>query len=653
MISHINDVIKKFLLIIILLNSCPIFAENNSDIKDLLTQQQLEFQNTENTENEESSEKNFIKATSITSIREPVLKNIRNTESTKTNEEKKINSNPISLTSKNSSNKAHFEGDDVNYDPESGSFIIQGSAQLNISDQGINLSADRIEYLPKESKLKALGNVLVNGKGQLTFSKNLEINLNNNDTYLDGVRTETPLASIIGKEGFIRTNKTSRYAQYKDGNFKSSIPVRLGGSPLGNFQSYRLIQNYEDMQNNVLGENQSYSIKANNITYHPDRIQNNLIIRGASLKFKDIPFKLPIPFYIMTAGDSSQQMFGLTMGNNPRTGAGDFNLGPKLSFVLGNPKNKRALAISPFVQTGSSLGYGGMMQYTDTRNNAMLGYGTSKKRGLAEIKTALTPHNNLVYGWNSYIEGGITKQYAQLNDKRTIKIPFIGGLLVNNGINSFADFSFINDSQNLRNAENNRLSKLQKDSLGENNFSDKLGFRLQESFSFSTKPIFEIGTAKYNAALRLDSLSSARLYTTGDYNLFTSFAPMVRVHGNKFTDFELGYQQLLPMGQSPFGFDQVIQGQQSFIGNGDFNLSKWFSIGGGGIYSISRSDWVSQQIRITAGPEDFKLSVGFDPVRKQFNFSFNLMFNDKIDYRKFSYKEDLTRKKKHRFSSFL
>ena len=644
--------LTPFLLVAILFGSFPLKADEAPELGDLISLQQDEFEKVDNkqlkkrAQNRANSQKNSEKD----------LQTEENLGQKRINKETgRLDLSPIALTNQASKNKAHFEGDDVNYDPDSGSFTIQGSAQLNILDQRVSLSADRIEYLPKESKLKAIGNVLINGKDQLTFSKSLEINLNNNDTYLNGVKTQTPMAAIIGKEGIVKSNKNYRSADYSQGNFKMASPIQIRGGMLGNFESYRMTQNYNDAPIEALAQNsQSFSIKANKLTYHPDRIQNNLIIQGASLKFKNAPIKIPIPYYVMTAGESGQQMFGLTLGNNPRTGAGDFNVGPKLSFVLGDPKKKRAIHVSPFVQTGSSLGFGGMLKYSDLKNTALLGYGSAKGRGLAEVTSRLTKHNNFVYGWNSYSAGGITKQFAQVNDNRIIKIPIIGNFLQNNSISSMADASFINDSQELRNRENNLFSRLQNDSLGgSNRQKDVLGFRFQESVAFSTKPIIDIGTEKYNAALRLDSVSSARFYTTGDINLFTSLGPMIRVHGHKFTDFEFGYQQLLPVGKSPFGFDQVIQGQQSFVMNGDFNLSKWLSIGGGGIYSVTRNNWVSQQIRLTAGPEDFKLSLGFDPVRKQINFSFNLLFNDKVDYKKFAYREDLTRKKKRRFSSFL
>lgn len=572
-------------------------------------------------------------------------------------EEENLNSNdsstsadndlsPVSLK-KAKENEAYFEGDSIDYDPETGSFLIEGAAILYLNKQGIKLAADQIEYLPKEDRLKAIGNVMITGKEQVTFAKDLDLDLKNNDALLGDVKSQIALASIEAREASLKSTPSMRTGDYTDGAFDLAEPIRLGATPAGAV-SFRLSKTLVESRDEILENGQSFTLQARKLVYYPDRIQNNLYVYGGKLKFKKVPLTLPLPFGVFTAGESSQQMFSAILGNNPRTGAGDFNIGPKISLVLGDPKKERAISVAPFFQLGSSAGAGGMVQYTDPRNSALLAYGSAKDRGLAEVTSRLTENNNFVYGWNSYLGGGITRQFAQLNDRRNIKIPFLTSFFEGERISVWSDASFARDSQELRNEENNLFSRLQRDSLGSNvPFTrDKSGFRFQESIFFSTKPVIEIGTEKHNIALRGRATATARAYSTGNTNSFASVGPNIRIHASHFADLEVGYDQLINQGRSPFGFDQVIQGQESAYANGDFNFTKWLTIGGFGVYSFTRQNWVAQQARLVVGPEDFKLLFSYDPVRRQFNFGFTVFFDDKVGFRQFSYRKNTSGKKR-------
>lgn len=555
--------------------------------------------------------------------------------------------NPISLTNnENKQDQAQFEGDQVDFNQATNIVTITGNAILYLLKDDIKLAADKIEYYSDKELLKAYGNVLLTGKDQVTFSKYMEIKVNNNEAFFEEVKSQLASASIEAKTGTITSTKTINSANYQNGEFDLPAPIRLVANP-ATVETFRFNKALQADSKTSLINGPSFSISTNRVNYYPDRIQNNLFLSGTKLKFKKFPLTLPFPYGVFTAGESTQQMFGMVLGNTPRTGAGDFNIGPKLSFVLGDPAKTRAFSLAPFVQTGSRSGYGGMVQYTDPRNNALLAYGSAKARGLAEVSSRLTAHNNFIYGWNSYMGGGITKQLIQLNDQRSVKIPYIGTALEGNSIYSLVDLSYITDSQNLRDEENNLISRLQRDSLGGNsNTKDKSGLRFQQTLALRTKPLIEVGSEKYNIGLAVVASSTARAYTTGDFNAFVNGGPRLRTHLNRFADIELGYDFLAPTGASPFGFDQVIQGQQSVSANADFNFSSWFSLGGSSVYSLTLKEQVAQQVRVTIGPEDFKILLGYDPVFKRFNFGFTLLFDDKIKFNQFTYRERKVGKKR-------
>ncbi|MDX1920480.1 MAG: hypothetical protein SFU25_07060 [Candidatus Caenarcaniphilales bacterium] len=617
----------------------------------------------QNNHQEETSEIKEVENTEEERIleKEPEEKPSTQIEKTKREEEssKQVGKTQITSSDKelgpvsfdensDSDDRATYEGDKIDYDPNTEVFIIDGNANIYLKKQNTKISADRIEYFQQESKLKAYGNVLVTSKDQVTYAKYMEIELENDKVFLEDLQTHQASSSIVAESSTLRSTKSAQLGDYKNGYFQLATPIRFGQAQTGLYglRSTRFDETLTSNPEVVLADGQSFTLSANKVEYYDDRIQNNLRVFGGKLKFKKFPLTLPAPFLLLTAGDSDVQMFGLIAGNTPRTGAGDFNLGPKLSFVLGDPEKKRSISAAPFYQFSEDGGFGGMLEYNSPRNHALIGYGSSKERGIAEITSRLTKHNTFNYGWNSYLGGGITKQFAQLNDRRSFKIPFLTSFVEGERIALNTDLAYISDSNKLRIQENNTLSDLQRDALDASDNEEKDGFRLQQTLAFATKPIVELGTQNYNAGVRILSSTTARVYTTGDFNAFSSFGPNLKLHLHKFADVEAGYNQLITTGESPFGFDQVIQGENSVYINADWNLAKWLTVGGYMVYSISRGRAVAQQARIIFGPEDFKLQLSYDPIFSSVNLGFSMLFNDKVNFRRFHYQDSKSARKR-------
>ncbi|MDX1917791.1 MAG: hypothetical protein SFT81_01425 [Candidatus Caenarcaniphilales bacterium] len=542
------------------------------------------------------------------------------------------------FTEEEKKRQAKFQGDQVVYDPDSEGFTLIGNASIVIPEQNLELVADQIEYKPKESKLIANGHVLVSGKDQATISEELEIMLDGNSALLDDLRTQVTGATLTAESGKLTSSKTRRNAEYTRGSFDFDQFIAIGEPRIGNVFSLKLAENLANGPSRVIANGQSFTLSARTINYYPDRVQNNIVVRGGRLSFKKFPITIPV--YPITAGDSTEQMFTFVAGNTPRTGAGDFNLGPKFNLVVGDPKDGRAISATPFFQTGRSTGAGGALEYNDPRLHALIGYGSARNRGISEVQARLTKYNNLFYGWNSYLGGGITRQFLQLNDRRQFHVPFLSNFMEGDVITLLSDVSYFTDSQALRNSEANLFSRLQSTNAAVNK-GDRSAVRFQQTLAFSTKPIIEFGTPDYNIGIKGNSSSTVRYYSTGDLNAFTIIGPSVKAHGSHFFDVEAGYNQLIQENVSPFGFDQLIQGKSSAFVNGDLNLTNWLSIGGFAVYSFSRERFTAQQARIIIGPDDFKIALGWDPVRRQVNLGFNLLFGDKVDYKKLHYKEKI------------
>lgn len=554
---------------------------------------------------------------------------------------------PVSL---DSDSVVDYTADSMEYNNLTGELVLLGNARLWVPSEGITITADRITYLEQDKTLVAVGHVLIKNQDQLSFAEHFTLDIPHQQAELKQVETLSPRAFLVGE--YAKINDTERYTSiyYRNGTLDFGKPVRVSeqSSRIGSAGSFRLNELIQaDPEKLAYSVEPSFQLQAREVRYYPDRVQNNIFLSRPVLRFKKIPLEIPFPSWFVTAGRSNEQMLTPIIGNSPETGSGDFNLGPKFSFVLGDPEDERTLHFGPFMQLISNTGAGAMVGYTDKRADVLLAYGSSKNRGLAEVTYKISPHNNFVYGWNSYLGGGITKQFFQTNDFRSFRTPLIGDFLEGGQIMVQNDVSVVQDSDTLRNQENNRISTLQNNSLNDGFSADKWGGRYQNTVSFTTKPILEFGRNDYSIGFRFSGSSIFRYYVVQNstkINYLGVLIPNVRIHLNKYSDLEMGYVAQAVSGSSPFGFDQIIAGASSAYFNAELNLTSWLSLSNYSSYSFSNSSFIAQQLGLVLGPDDFKFMVSYDPIYRRFNIGFNILFVDPVRYYHLNYTQKKLRR---------
>lgn len=532
--------------------------------------------------------------------------------------------------------KIFFEADEIT--SEGDIVTLRKNASLYLPHYKLELEANTINLNKKTKILTATGHVLIKVQDNLIHNNYFELDLENKTSNIEEVETFSKQAKITARKAEFKDTDKYLLAVYRQGQIQTEEPIRISTGSISRNTvtgSFRFLKN-QNQQDAGGVSNRSYILSARELKYTPDRVQNNIFLSRPRIEFKKFPIPLILPSWFLTAGESSEQMLTPLIGNTPKTGAGDFNIGPQVNLVLGDPKKEHTLRFAPFFQMGDELGYGGMVQYDTKRLDALLAYGSSKDRGLAETSYKLNKNTNLQYGWNSYIGGGITEHFASINNIQKLEIPFIRELFENEKVYLFNSLSAIRDSEQLRNEENNRISDLQTEALTDNDL-EQWGGRYETRLSARTKPLIEFGNTDNNIGFNVLLSSRFRAYTTGDLLGTFSFTPNIRLHLNKILDLEAGYNSQLITGESPFGFDQVVEGQSSIYNNFDLNIFSWLSIGGHSTYSFTRDEFVSQEARVIIGPEDFKLLVGYDPVFQRVNVGINILLPNLIKYGKLSY----------------
>ncbi len=124
---------------------------------------------------------------------------------------------------------------------------------------------------------------------------------------------------------------------------------------------------------------------------------------------------------------------------------------------------------------------------------------------------------------------------------------------------------------------------------------------------------------------------SLRFYGTGDFLSVVRYGPALQARIENIA-FELGYLFANIGGQSPFLFDQFIDGSQSVVFDGDYKINRWLSVGTFLNYNINKDKFSRNQVRTEFGPKDFKLRMSYDTILNQIGFGFNVLFGEPVKF---------------------
>ncbi|HNB25023.1 MAG TPA: hypothetical protein PKZ32_21555, partial [Candidatus Melainabacteria bacterium] len=96
--------------------------------------------------------------------------------------------------------------------------------------------------------------------------------------------------------------------------------------------------------------------------------------------------------------------------------------------------------------------------------------------------------------------------------------------------------------------------------------------------------------------------------------------------------FRIGYTQSAVRGESPFVFDQFIQGTRSAYVAGGFKVSKYLTLGGSVGYNFIDKLAYSKSMTAAIGPQDFKLLLSRDFLTGNQRMGFDLIYGQQIPF---------------------
>ncbi|PZM81365.1 MAG: hypothetical protein DKT66_19315 [Candidatus Melainabacteria bacterium] len=521
--------------------------------------------------------------------------------------------------------------DDTEYDQQKNTFLGTGNAVAIIAGQNSKLEADMIMYDQNTELMDARGNVRIYRDGQVTTGSAFKFKVNSDEYLITNPDTEVQGTSIVARKAY----GTDEGLNFRNGTMKMPKPItvssNIGYAPL-NYQDELFEKRLHP--DAYIPENASFKFSARKMVYERYKDHDNLTVFGGRMMFGKLGVKLPK--FTATVGQENNVVFPITpyIGNNMMSGG--LNLGPNFHRSLGK---YGVLSYAPLIQLGGRRlegttsetknlpGVGAQIGFQNQRLQAHLAYGSNSDLLIGDLKYKISRTTRYQGGVNRFMEDGLfgfrrARILSEFVDLRsTNKIPFLSSL-------SFRTAAgWAQDNPQLINLTP-EYAKLFNKSTSTKTVS---AYRFSETLSASTHPLFKIGNEKYGVSSNLSGGLALRYYSTGDAMAMAQIGPNVEAVADRFK-IRVGYTQSAIRGESPFVFDQFIQGTRSAYVAGGFRVSKYLTLGGSVGYNFIDKLAYSKSMTAAIGPQDFKLLLSRDFLTGNQRMGFDLIYGQQIPF---------------------
>ena len=250
------------------------------------------------------------------------------------------------------SNDVVLDADNVDYDDKTMDIIATGSPVLVFPPQNVTIKADKMVYNKVSNTLKAYGKVEVIRDGNSVFGDYLQINMNEENAFMDNLHTKASMMTVKARNGEMQDDKIILY----NGKLSSEdhYVLNLQSKMIGGNQFNRMMIDDEDKSSitDATGET-AINIKAKDIIVNAKRDHDVITLKRAEIKYGDTGL-----FKIRSITDHTNKKHEFFDANYPEFGSrGRLGMFAGPGFVVDTPlQNGSTLKILPIINNKSGIG---------------------------------------------------------------------------------------------------------------------------------------------------------------------------------------------------------------------------------------------------------------------------------------------------------
>ena len=533
------------------------------------------------------------------------------------------------------SNDVMLDAEKIDYNDKTMDITATGSPILVFPPQNVTVKADKMVYNNASNILKAYGKVEVIRDGKSAFGDYLQINMNEEDAFMDNTRAKASMLTVNAKRSEMKDDKLILHdgKMSSDESYILNFHTRMIG---GNHFNNMLI---DDDDKSTLSEETGQTaihIKAKDIYINAKRDHDVITLKKARINYGDINLLNWPSITIHT--NKKHQFFD---ANYPELGSrGRLGMFAGPGFVFDTPlQGGSTLKVLPIINNDRGIGFGGMLKYRSATNYTDMAYGSSSQVFVLKGRQYFDDKLYMQYGANSYMDEWwfgprMPKYTAELIYHDNGIIPSTIGKDLNLSFKHRFSFGYM---------QNNDANRYGESIPGANVGTTRTRYMAEASqslFNYRDKE----NLLDLNLSLVLQG--SAALYGTGDTQFVGRIGPRVHTQYKYWMQdigfFASAYQDGTPMQM----YDMYRYGHANVYIREALRLNKFVTIAWSGTLTLSGDSPNGEMFQensfiIGLGPDDFKVNLGYDWVRRQTYFAFILAMDTKgssIEYDKMEIK---------------
>lgn len=521
------------------------------------------------------------------------------------------------------SNDVTLDADNIDYDDKTLDIIATGSPVLFFPPQNVTIKADKLVYNNASNILKAYGKVEVIRDGHSVFGDYLQINLNEENAFMDNIETKASMLTVRARKSEMGDDKIVLY----NGKMSSeeSYILDFHTKMIGGNNFNRMIIDDEERSSitDEVGDT-AINIKAKDVIFNAKRDHDVITLKKAQISYGDTKlFTIPS---ITAHTNKKREFFDANYPEFGSRGRLGMFLGP--GFVFDTPlQSGSTLKVMPILNNKSGLGFGGMLKYRSATNYTDFAYGSSADVFILKGKQYLDDKLYMQYGANSYMDEWwfgprMPKYTAELIYHDTAVVPSTIGKGLDLNFKHRFGFGYM---------QNNDVNR-----HGENIQSADVGTIRTRYMAEAAQTLFNYEDREKLRSLNLALMmqGSAALYGTGDTQFVGRIGPRIHTQYKYWMQdigfFAAAYQDGTPMQM----YDMYRYGHANVYLREALRLNKYLTVAWSGTLTLTGDSPNGEMFQensfiIALGPDDFKVNLGYDWVRRQTYFAFVVSMDTK------------------------
>lgn len=487
-----------------------------------------------------------------------------------------------------------------------------GHAYLLLPTQNITLKADKFIYNVASNILKAYSNVELTKDGKVVYGDFIEVNLNEESATMDNILSRMEFMKVEAQKATTENDKlileNGRF--FSDKSHRLFFKTKMLGAQLD-----QMMINEEDKSFIPLADENSgaFKIDAEKIYIDAQKNHNKITLKQADIYYKGHElFRLPsFTAYVNKNNDYFEANYP-EIGSIPRLG---MFAGP--GFVFATPFDS-TIKVAPVLNYKDEFGVGGIVRYKSATNMTDAAYASAPDLWYIRGRQRLDDNFYLQYGMNAYLDdwfmGRRMAKYAAefIYEDRHVYRGFLGGSR-NMRFRHRVGAGYMHDCDINRHGE-----KINSPMIGTTRL--KYMAEIDQSL-WSYRDEEKRQMLDFGIALQ----GSAAVYGTGDTQMVGRIGPRIHSQYKNWMQ-DIGYFLSAYDDNSPLPrYDTYRYGKSNVYLREALRVHKYLTVAWSGSLNMSGDAPNDQMFQenafiISVGPDECKLSLGYDFIRNRTYF---------------------------------